>query len=131
MINTITTLSVIISCCSYFQLTLLRFCLLLLFYVTVADFWVSCLSTLVLFLQKLDLALQAFDCERTWRRLFQKRVVRTKLFAFVRCFACPKMPVALDSIFLQDCPFWFSVTFISISISTPLYYSNFHVRQTL
>ena len=32
MINTITTLSVIIPCCSYFQITLLRFCFLLLFF---------------------------------------------------------------------------------------------------
>jgi hypothetical protein len=65
MINTITTLSVIISCCSYCQITLLRFCVFCCCFLTVADFWVSCLSTLVLFLQKLDLALQAFDCERT------------------------------------------------------------------
>ena len=70
-INMITTLSMIISCFWYFQFSLLRFC----FFTFVLGYR-SWLSSLVLLLQKLYLAF--FDFERTWRKLFQKRIARTK-----------------------------------------------------
>ena len=44
--------------------------------------WLSCLRTLVLLLQKLYLALQSFDFEHTWRKLFQK-FVRTRFDIYV------------------------------------------------
>ena len=44
--------------------------------------WLSCLDTLVLLLQKLYLALQSFDFEHTWRKLFQK-FVRTRFDMYV------------------------------------------------
>ena len=100
-INMITTLSMIISCWWYFQFSLLRFVFSLCFRL---PFWRSWLSTLVLLLQKLYLAF--FDIERTWRKLFQKRIARTKfdiyslVFVFARCFDCLVLPVALDYIFL-------------------------------
>jgi hypothetical protein len=40
----------------------------------------SCLGPLVLLLQKLEII---FDFERTWWRLFQKRVVHTKFDIYV------------------------------------------------
>ena len=48
-------------------------------------FWLSCLGLLVLVLPKLlnYLAFQSFDFERTWWRLFQKDVVRTKFDIYV------------------------------------------------
>ena len=99
----------------------------MLLLVTVAD----------LLLQKLHL--QSFDFERIRRKLFQKRIVALNLictfyslvFVFVRCFVTPMLPVTLDCLFLQDFPFRFALTFLSIAISSPLFYSNFHVRQTL
>ena len=87
-------------------------------------FWLSYLGTLVLLLQRLYLAWQSFDFERTWRRLFHNRVVCSKLFVFVRCFACPNLKVALDCLFWQDYPFLFSLSFIFFAISAPLFYSN-------
>jgi hypothetical protein len=44
-------------------------------------FWLSCLGPLVLLLPKFKLF--GFPFERTWWRLFQKRVVRTKLDIYV------------------------------------------------
>ena len=115
---------------SVFIVAVLLFTLALgfmLLLVTVAD----------LLLQKLHL--QSFDFERIRRKLFQKRIVALNLictfyslvFVFVRCFVTPMLPVTLDCLFLQDCPFRFALTFLSIEISSPLFYSNFHVRQTL
>jgi hypothetical protein len=43
-------------------------------------YWLSCLGPLVYFLKNIlnYLTFQPFDFERTWWRLFQKRVVHTK-----------------------------------------------------
>ena len=45
------------------------------------QFWLSCLNLLVYILQRLlnYLAFQSLDYELTWRKLFQKRVIHTKL----------------------------------------------------
>ena len=50
-------------------------------------FWITCLCPLVLLLPKLKyLSVQSFDFERTWCRLFQKRVVCTKVDIYVVFF---------------------------------------------
>ena len=50
-------------------------------FVDLSRIWLSCLGLLVFYLTKIliYLAFKYFDLERTWWRLFQKRVVRTKL----------------------------------------------------
>jgi hypothetical protein len=58
----------------------------LFFAVVICDgsrFCLSWIGTLVLLLKHLYLALQSLEFERTWRKLFQKRVVRTKFDIYV------------------------------------------------
>ena len=71
-------------------------------------FCLSCLGILVLLLQQSYLGLQSLDFERN-RRAHQ-------VLFFVPCFTFLVLPVVRDCLLLQDCPFQFSLAFISIAI---------------
>ena len=58
----------------------------------VQTLWVSCLDPLVFLLQSY-LTFQSFDFERTWLKLFQKRIMATKLDIDVFIFGVSKSKV--------------------------------------
>ena len=113
--NMITTLSVIIPCCSYFQFSVVTVFFFAVVLGELSRLCISCLGTFILLLQKTlnYLALQSFDQDHTWWMSPVEGYSRnvscalnlistfySPSFVFVLCFVCPVLPVVLDCLFL-------------------------------
>ena len=106
----------------YFQFSLLPFSFLLLCCVTVADcgyrvqtLWFYCSNNCTWLC---NLSILSVPGEGYYRNsscaLSLISTFYSLVFVFVRCFVCPVLPMVLDCQFLEDCPFRFLLTLISI-----------------